>query len=80
MIAISGYAENMRVVAQQHEVLLFDRFAIMKQWNELGTFDLLAPTKSIDMAARVHGCIAELLGDLIVEGLKVSAAEPKQVQ
>src|SRR5438874_239821 len=40
MIAAGVYAENMRWVALQQDVPLFDRFAIMKHWSELGTFDL----------------------------------------
>jgi hypothetical protein len=67
MIAVGSYAETMRLVALQHEILLFDRFAVMKQWNELGTFDLYAATKKTDIAERVHGCIGRLLGDLIVQ-------------
>ena len=34
MISMPPYLDNMRVVAQQHDVPLFDRFAIMRQWNE----------------------------------------------
>jgi lysophospholipase L1-like esterase len=80
MIAIGTYADTMRVVAQQQETPLFDRFAIMKHWNELGTFDLLAATKSVDMAARVHDCIGQLLADVIVDGVKLSAPQPKVPQ
>lgn len=34
MISASPYLDTMRVVAQQHDVPLFDRFAIMQQWND----------------------------------------------
>ena len=37
MIALGTYAENMRWVALQQEVPLFDRFSIMKLWADLGT-------------------------------------------
>jgi len=40
MISVPPYLDNMRVVAQQHDVPLFDRFAIMHQWNDSGDFDL----------------------------------------
>ena len=40
----------------------------MRQWGELGTFDLLAATKSLDTAAKVHDCIGRLLADLILQG------------
>ena len=67
IIAVSPYADAMRFVALQHGILLFDRFAIMKHWGEMGTFDLNEVTKKIDTAAQVHDCIGRLLGDLIVD-------------
>jgi len=70
IISVAPYADVMRIVALQHEVLLFDRFAIMKHWSELGTFDLNEITKKIDTAGRVHDCIGQLLGRLIIEAGK----------
>lgn len=79
-IAINTYADNMRWVAQNREVPLFDRFAIMKQWSELGTFDLYGATHNVETAIRVHDCIGQLLGDLIVEGARLAHAQPKALQ
>ena len=73
MIEVQPYVDAMRFTAMQHEVPLFDRFAVMRQWGELGTFDLLDPTKKTDMAERVHQCVADLLADLIVQGAKLAA-------
>ena len=42
MISAPPYLDNMRVVAQQHNVPLFDRFAIMRHWNDAGDFDLFS--------------------------------------
>jgi GDSL-like Lipase/Acylhydrolase family len=70
MIALGTYAENMRWVALQHEVPVFDRFSIMKLWADLGTFDLYSATKKLDIAERVHDCIGRLLGDLVLESAK----------
>jgi hypothetical protein len=70
MIAASAYAENMRWVALQQEVPLFDRFSIMKLWADLGTFDFYADTKKLDIAERVHDCIGRLLGEFVVEAAK----------
>jgi hypothetical protein len=72
MIATTAYADTMRWVALQHEVPLFDRTAIMRHWNELGTFDLYAATKKLDTAARVHDCIGQLLAKLIIKATKVN--------
>jgi ABC-type amino acid transport substrate-binding protein len=80
MIAIAAYADSMRLVSQQREVPLFDRFALMKHWSELGTFDLYAATKKLEMAARIHECVAQLLADLINDGLRLSRENPKPPQ
>jgi len=80
MIALGNYAENMRWVALQHEVPLFDRFSIMKLWSELGTFDLTSDTKKLDIAQRVHDCLGRLLGDLIIEATKSGGEPPRQAQ
>jgi hypothetical protein len=72
MIALGTYAENMRWVALQQEVPLFDRFGIMKLWGDLGTFDLYSATKKLDIAERVHDCIGRLLADLVIGATKSS--------
>lgn len=68
VISTAAYADAIRWVALEHAVNVFDRQGIMRQWSELGTFDLLAPTKTLDTAAKVHDCIGRMLADLIVEG------------
>jgi lysophospholipase L1-like esterase len=73
MIALGTYAEDMRWVALQHGVPLFDRFSIMKLWDELGTFDLYSATKKLDTAERVHDCIGRLLADMVI-----AAAKPEE--
>jgi hypothetical protein len=70
MIALGNYAEIMRWVAVQHEIPLFDRFAVMKLWADLGTFDLFSATKNLDTAGRVHDCIGRLLAALVVDAAK----------
>ena len=80
MIAANNYADVMRWVALQREVPLFDRLAVMRQWNEFGTFDLLAATKDTDMAERVHACIGQLLADLIIDSAKITATETGAVR
>jgi hypothetical protein len=79
-IALSAYLENMRWVALQREVPLFDRFGIMELWSELGTFNFFSATNELDTAERVHDCIARLLADLIVEAAKplASPVPPKE--
>ena len=74
MIALSTYSEDMRWVALQQEVPLFDQFSIMRLWSDLGTFDLYSATKKLDIAERVHDCIGRLLADLVIAAAK--PAEP----
>jgi lysophospholipase L1-like esterase len=80
MIAIQAYADNMRLVAQQREVPLLDRLAIMRHWSELGTFDLNAATRKLETAARIHECLAQLLADVIRDGMKAVREQPKPIQ
>jgi hypothetical protein len=70
MIALGRYSEDMRWVALQQEVPLFDRFSMMRLWSDLGTFDLYSATKKLDTAERVHDCIGRLLADLVIAAAK----------
>ncbi len=72
MIALGTYVENMRWVAVQQEVPVFDRFNVMKTWSDLGTFDLTAAKNKLDIAEGVHDCIGRLLADLVIEAAKPS--------
>lgn len=78
IIALGSYVENMRWVAVQKEVPVFDRFNLMKAWYEHGTFDLYSATKKLDMAVLVHDCIGRLLADLVIDAARPdqSAVEP----
>jgi len=78
VIAGGNYADVMRFVALQHEVLLFDRFAVMRHWSEMGTFDLLAATKNTNTAEHVHDCLGRLLGDLILDAAKMTETSRKE--
>jgi hypothetical protein len=68
------YADTMRIVALQHEIPLFDRLSIMRQWGELGTFDFNEITKKIDTAVRVHDCIGRLLARQVLEGANLPSS------
>jgi hypothetical protein len=72
MIALSTYIDDMRWVALQHEIPLFDRFEIMKLWADLGTFDFTSAKDKLAVAGRVHNCIGLLLADLIVGAAKLN--------
>lgn len=72
MLAVTAYADAMRIVAVKREAVLFDRFSIMKRWNESGVFDLYGATRTTNIAERVHGCLGRLLADVVVEGARLA--------
>ena len=78
VLSTAAYADAIRWVALEHAVNVFDRQAIMRQWSELGSFDLLAATKSLDTAAKVHDCFGRMLADLIVEAMTVPPDPAKE--
>jgi hypothetical protein len=72
MISLGAYVDAMRFVALQREIPLFDRLGLMKDWNDMGVFDLSTATKKIDVAERVHDCIGRLLARLVADGAKLA--------
>ena len=66
MIAVGPYADVMRVVAQQQDVPMFDRLAIMRYWSDVGDFDLYAAGKDNVLAQRVHDCIGRAIASLVI--------------
>jgi lysophospholipase L1-like esterase len=75
MISVPPYLDNMRVVAQQHDVPLFDRFAIMRHWNEQGDFDLFSASHGVELAKRVHDCLGRALSKFIVDAAHLDPAQ-----
>jgi hypothetical protein len=75
MISAPPYLDNLRVVAQQHDVPLFDRFAIMRHWNDTGDFDLFSTTHSVDLAKRVHACLGRALSTFVIDAAHLDPAQ-----
>jgi hypothetical protein len=75
MISAPPYLDNMRVVAQQHDVPLFDRFAIMRHWNDSGDFDLFSTTHGVDLAKRVHACLGRALTQFVIDAAHLGPAQ-----
>lgn len=67
MIAVGPYVDEMRAVAQQRDVPLFDRFAIMRHWADEGAFDFNAAGRDIGLAQRVHDCLGRAISSLVIE-------------
>ena len=75
MTSLPPYLDNIRVVAQQHGIPLFDRFAIMRNWNEQGDFDLFSTTHGVDLAKRVHGCLGRALSKFVIDAAHLDQAQ-----
>jgi hypothetical protein len=75
MISAPPYLDNMRVVAQQHSIPLFDRFAIMRHWNDAGDFDLFSTFHGTDMAKRVHACLGRALSKFVLDAARLDPAQ-----
>lgn len=75
MISGSPYIDNMRAVAQERDVPLFDRFSIMREWNEQGEFDLFSAVHGSSLAKRVHDCIGRALANFIVQAAHLGRAD-----
>jgi lysophospholipase L1-like esterase len=80
MIALGPYADTMRIVAQQHEVPLFDRLSIMHHWSDTGQFDLYATGKDNVLAAQVHDCLGRGIATMIIDTARLGAVEQKPSQ
>jgi hypothetical protein len=74
MISTSPYLDTMRVVAQQYDVPLFDRFAIMQQWNDSGDFDLFSASRGPELAKRVHDCLGRALSAFVLDAARINTA------
>jgi len=75
MISVPPYLDNMRAVAQAHEIPMFDRFGIMHQWNDQGDFDLFGAHHGLDMAKRVHDCLGRALASFVISAAHVGSTQ-----
>ncbi len=75
MISAPPYLDSMRVVAQQYNVPLFDRFGIMRHWNDAGDFDLFSTFHGPDMAKRVHACLGRALSKFVLDAARLDPAQ-----
>jgi len=60
---LGPYLSSMQAVASTSGALLFDRYALMRDWSEAGAIDLesAAPAARPAVAARLHACLGQAL-------------------
>ncbi|MBU6462154.1 MAG: SGNH/GDSL hydrolase family protein [Bradyrhizobium sp.] len=75
VISAPPYLDNLRVVAQQYDVPLFDRFAIMQQWNDSGDFDFFSASPGLDLVKRVHDCLGRALSKFVIDAAHLEATQ-----
>ena len=75
MISVPPYLDNLRVVAQEHDIPLFDRFAIMHEWNDQGDFDLFSTSHGIELAKRVHDCLGRALSKFVIDAAHIGPTQ-----
>jgi hypothetical protein len=75
MISVPPYLDNIRAVAQAHDIPMFDRFGIMHQWNDQGDFDLFGAHHGLDMAKRVHDCLGHALANFVISAAHLGPAQ-----
>ena len=75
MISAPPYLDNLRVVAQQYDVPLFDRFGIMHQWNDSGDFDFFSASHGLELVKRVHDCLGRALSKFVIDAAHLDLAQ-----
>jgi len=60
---LAPYLSSMQAIASTSGALLFDRYALMREWAEAGEIDLesAAPAERPAVAARLHACLGQAL-------------------
>jgi len=76
MLSVTPYNDTIRVVAQEREIPMFDRFSIMRHWSDAGDFDLFGSVHGFGMAKKVHDCLGRSLSVMITEAARTNPAEP----
>lgn len=67
----ASYIQNMRRVVETLDISMFDRFEIMRHWNESGAFDL-SSTRNDGLFERIHLCLGQLLADFVIRGASLT--------
>ena len=78
VLSVSSYLDNMRLVAQEQNVPLFDRFTMMREWNTRGRFDLSTSSPGPELAKQVHDCLGRALARFVMDAAMAAAAPPEK--
>jgi hypothetical protein len=67
LVNFRPYLDDMQLLAQSHDILLFPRYAILRYWNDEGRFgpDEGAKEQVLKHSDSINACIADLLAGMI---------------
>jgi hypothetical protein len=80
VLSVTPYLDNLRVVAQEQDVPLFDRFAMMRYWYDAGDFDLSVTTHSLTLAKAVHDCVGRALAHFVIAAAQIKPSNQRTQQ
>jgi hypothetical protein len=72
MVDAAAYTEVMRRVADVRDVPFFNRYRIMREWNDAGTFDLSALHIGRAEYEEIHGCLGALMAEFLVRAASLN--------
>lgn len=70
---VAPYNNALRWAARSSGVPFFDRYSVMRFWEDEGIFDFDSARPSPSLFADVHRCIGRLLVGVIVDGVEIRA-------
>jgi acyl-CoA thioesterase-1 len=76
LVNLLPFVEAMRTVAASHELILFDRFEVMRYWIDNNVFHLderAPPRLVVGEIDQVYDCIAQLLAQVILNATPKTA-------
>jgi hypothetical protein len=73
MVDAAAYTEAMRAVSFAKNVPFFNRYRIMREWSESGTFDLTALHIGRKEYEEIHRCIGSLMADFVIRAATLAA-------
>lgn len=70
---VAPYNNALRWAAREAGVPFFDRYSVMRFWEDEGIFDFDSARPSASLFTDVHQCIGRLLVSMIVDGVQTRA-------
>ena len=73
LVDAETYTEHMRTVAFTKDVPFFNRYRIMREWSENGSFDLAALHIGRKEYEEIHRCVGSLMAEFVIRAATLNA-------